>query len=208
MTITLRFLGTSAATPIPQAGCDCAQCAEARAERPLRRARSAILLERAGEALLIDAGPDIYRQLARLADLPRIRAAIITHTHSDHYLGLDDLGAVAHDRGWLNHPERPFERLLPIYAPPDNWPRIEATFGHLFQSGDFQRLEARALLIDREQQIAGLAVRPFDSSHTTGFTTAMLSFVLNGKRVVYASDLKIIPSEIFSGADIAIINGT
>jgi phosphoribosyl 1,2-cyclic phosphate phosphodiesterase len=208
MSITLRFLGTAAATPIPQAGCECAQCAEARTERPLRRARSAILLERPGAALLIDAGPDIYRQLARLPDMSRIRAAIITHTHSDHYLGLDDLGAVAHDRGWLNDPERPFERLLPIYAPPDNWPRIEATFGHLVQSGDFQRLEERTLLLDREQQIAGFRVLPFDSSHTTGFTTAMLSFTLNGKRVVYASDLKIMSPEIFAGADIAIINGT
>src|SRR5262245_27243739 len=153
MTITLRFLGTAAATPIPQAGCECAQCAEARAERPLRRARSSILLERSDGALLIDAGPDIYRQLARLAEIPRIRAAIITHAHSDHYLGLDDLGAVAYDCGWLSDPERPFERLLPIYAPPDNWSRIETTFGHLFQSGDLQRLEARALLLDREQQV-------------------------------------------------------
>jgi phosphoribosyl 1,2-cyclic phosphodiesterase len=208
MTITLRFLGTAAATPIPQAGCECAQCAEARAERPLCRARSSILLEEPGGALLIDAGPDIYRQLSRLAEIPRIRAVIITHVHSDHYLGLDDLGAVAHSCGWLNDPARPFERLLPIYAPPDNWPRIEATFGHLFQSGDFQRLEARSLLLDREQQIVGFSVQPFDSSHTTGFTTAMLSFALNGKRVIYASDIKIMPSDIFTDADIAIINGT
>jgi phosphoribosyl 1,2-cyclic phosphate phosphodiesterase len=208
MTITLRFLGTAAATPVPQVGCVCAQCAEARSERPLRRARSSILLEGSSGALLIDAGPDIYRQLTRLAEVPRINAAIITHTHSDHYLGLDDLGAVAYDSGWLNESARPFKRLLPIYAPPDNWPRIEATFGHLFQSGDFQRLEARSLLLDREQQIAGFNVQPFDSSHTTGFTTAMLSFTLHGKRVVYASDIKIMPPEIFSGADIAIINGT
>jgi phosphoribosyl 1,2-cyclic phosphate phosphodiesterase len=129
MTITLRFLGTAAATPIPHAGCACAQCAEARAERPLRRARSALLLEGPGSALLVDAGPDIYRQLTRLAHLPRISAVIITHTHADHYLGLDDLGAVAHSNGWLNDADRPFNRLLPVYAPPDNWPRIEATFG-------------------------------------------------------------------------------
>ena len=55
--------------------------------------------------------------------MPRISAAIITHTHSDHYLGLDDLASVAHVAGWLN------DGLLPIYATPDNWPRIEATFG-------------------------------------------------------------------------------
>jgi phosphoribosyl 1,2-cyclic phosphate phosphodiesterase len=208
MTITVRFLGTSAVTPIPHAGCECAQCAEAHSERPLRRTRSALLLEQPGSTLLIDAGPDIYRQLARLAVLPRISAAIITHVHSDHYLGLDDLAAVAYTNGWLSDADRPFSRLLPIYAPPDNWPRIEATFGHLFHSGDFQRLEARSLLLDRAQQIAGFTVQPFDSSHTTDLTTAMLAFDLNGRRVVYASDIKVMPHDIFAGADIAIINGT
>jgi phosphoribosyl 1,2-cyclic phosphate phosphodiesterase len=208
MTIILRFLGTAAASPIPHAGCACAQCVEAHSEHPLRRARAAILLEGPDSALLVDAGPDIYQQLARLPALPRIDAAIVTHTHSDHYLGLDDLSAVAYTNGWLNDPNRALGGLLPIYATPDNWPRIEATFGHLFQSGDLQRLEARSLLLDRDQTVGGFTVRPFDSSHTTSFTTAMLSFTLNGKRVIYASDLKIMPHEIVQGADIAIISGT
>ncbi|MFL5805271.1 MAG: MBL fold metallo-hydrolase [Roseiflexaceae bacterium] len=213
MTITLRFLGTSAGTPIPYAGCACAQCAEARDAgtpyaSPLHRARSAILLDRPDGALLVDAGPDIYQQLARLPELPWLSAAIITHAHSDHYLGLDDLSAVAQTNGWLSDRDGAHSRLLPVYAPPDNWPRIEATFGYLFQSGDFQRLEARTLLLDQEQTIAGYSLLPFDSSHTTGFTTAMLSFSLGGKRVVYASDIKVVPHEIFADADIAIINGT
>jgi phosphoribosyl 1,2-cyclic phosphate phosphodiesterase len=202
MSITLRFLGTSAGVPIPHAACACNQCGEARHERQLRRTRSAILLEGPDGALLVDAGPDIYRQLALLPEIPRITAAIITHTHSDHYLGLDDLASVAYGAGWLN------EGLLPIYATPDNWPRIEATFGHLFRAGMFLRMEARTLAIDVEQTIAGFAVRSFDSSHTIDMTTAMLAFVLNGKRVIYASDLKMMPREIFTGADIAIINGT
>jgi phosphoribosyl 1,2-cyclic phosphodiesterase len=36
----------------------------------------------------------------------------------------------------------------------------------------------------------------------------MLAFTLNDRRVIYASDLKVIPRKIFSGADIAIIDGT
>jgi phosphoribosyl 1,2-cyclic phosphate phosphodiesterase len=213
MTTTLHFLGTSAATPIPYAGCACAQCTEARDAgtahaAPLHRARSALLIEGSGGALLVDAGPDIYQQLARLPELPWLGAAIITHAHSDHYLGLDDLSTVARTNGWLTDRGGAYSRLLPIYAPPDNWPRIEATFGHLFQSGDFQCLEARTLLLDRKQEIVGFNVLPFDSSHTTGFTTAMLSFTLGGKRVVYASDIKVMPRKIFAGADIAIINGT
>jgi phosphoribosyl 1,2-cyclic phosphate phosphodiesterase len=202
LSITLRFLGTAAGVPIPHVGCACHQCGEARQERRLRRTRSAILLEGPGGALLVDAGPDIYRQLALLPDTPQITAAIITHAHSDHYLGLDDLGSVVRDAGWLH------KGLLPIYATPDNWSRIEATFAHLFLPGMFLRFEARPLLIDTEQMIGGFCVRPFDSSHTIDITTAMLSFTLNGERVVYASDLKVMPHEVFEGADIAIIGGT
>jgi phosphoribosyl 1,2-cyclic phosphate phosphodiesterase len=202
LTITLRFLGTAAGVPIPHVACACHQCHEARRERQLRRTRSAILLEGRDGALLVDAGPDIYRQLALLPDIPRITAAIITHTHSDHYLGLDDLGSLVWDAGWLQ------EGLLPIYATPDNWARIEATFAHLFLPGRFLCFEARSLLLDDEQTIAGYRVRPFDSSHTIGITTAMLSFTLNGQRVVYASDLKVMPHEVFEGADVAIIDGT
>jgi phosphoribosyl 1,2-cyclic phosphate phosphodiesterase len=213
MTIRLRFLGTSAAAPIPHAGCECPQCAEARTieashESSLCRLRSALLLEGPGATLLIDAGPDIYHQLTRLPQLPRIDAVIVTHAHSDHYLGLDDLAAIAYNNGWLNDATRPFSQLLPIYAPADNWSRIGTTFAHLFQSGPFQRLEQRTLLLDHEQQIGGFSVLPFDSSHTTDFTTAMLSFSLNGKRVIYASDIKIMPQRVFAGADIAIVNGT
>jgi phosphoribosyl 1,2-cyclic phosphate phosphodiesterase len=202
MSITLRFLGTSAAHPIPHVGCACSQCSEARGDHNLSRSRSAILLETPHTALLVDAGPDIYAQLARLPNLPRLTATILTHAHSDHYLGLDDLSAVAQTCGWLNG------GLLPVYAPPDNWPLIEATFGHLFRGGAFLRMESRVLLLDREQEIGEFLVQPFDSSHTTNFTTAMLALTLNGKRVVYASDLKVMPHDIFAGADVAIINGT
>ena len=202
MNITLRFLGTSAAIPIPYIGCACSQCAEARIARELRRARSALLLEAPHGALLVDAGPDIYAQLIEVPNLPRIRAAILTHVHSDHFLGLDDLSAIAQTAGWLG------DGRLPIYAAPDNWPRIEATFGHLFRAGATPSLESRALLLDRDQEIDGFLVQAFDSSHTTDFTTAMLSFTLNDKRVIYASDLKVMPPDIFAGADIAIISGT
>jgi hypothetical protein len=39
-------------------------------------------------------------------------------------------------------------------------------------------------------------------------TTAMLAFELGGKRLVYASDMKMMPPAVFKGADIAIVGGT
>jgi hypothetical protein len=39
-------------------------------------------------------------------------------------------------------------------------------------------------------------------------TTAMLALTLAGNRVVYAPDLKVMPRDVFAGADVAIVNGT
>ena len=55
-----------------------------------RRQRSALLIEKNGFHLLIDAGPDIRNQLLAAGN-PQIDAVLITHTHSDHIAGLDDL---------------------------------------------------------------------------------------------------------------------
>ncbi|MBK9941160.1 MAG: MBL fold metallo-hydrolase [Kouleothrix sp.] len=199
---TFRFLGTSAAAPTPMAGCACPQCAEAQHERWLQRTRPSVLLESPGGVLLVDAGPDVYQQFARLASIPTLTALVITHAHADHFLGLDDLGMLAQQQGWIS------AQPLPVYATVDNWPRIEATFGQLFQAGPAQRYEARMLQLDTEQLIAGFRVRPFDSEHTIDMTTAMLAFELGGKRLVYASDMKMMPPAVFKGADIAIVGGT
>ena len=57
-----------------------------------RRQRCAVLVEINDKAILVDAGPDIRNQLLPLG-LKRIDALLLTHTHSDHIAGLDDLRA-------------------------------------------------------------------------------------------------------------------
>lgn len=57
-----------------------------------RRQRCAVLVQTEDTTILVDAGPDIKQQLLPLA-LERIDAVLITHTHSDHIAGLDDLRA-------------------------------------------------------------------------------------------------------------------
>jgi phosphoribosyl 1,2-cyclic phosphate phosphodiesterase len=56
------------------------------------RQRCAVLIEVNGKVILVDAGPDIRNQLMPLG-LKKIDALLITHTHSDHVAGLDDLRA-------------------------------------------------------------------------------------------------------------------
>lgn len=100
MIVTL--LGTGSPLGMPVLGCECETCETAR-ERDIERTRCSIHLrnERTGEDLLIDAGPDVRRQLAR-SDHGLPDAVVVTHVHFDHCAGLDDLTHY-HDR-------------LPIYA--------------------------------------------------------------------------------------------
>jgi phosphoribosyl 1,2-cyclic phosphate phosphodiesterase len=69
------------------------------AEPRNRRTRSAALVEdRDGRRLLIDAGPDLRAQM--LANrIGRLDAVVFTHTHADHVMGLDELRIVNRIRG-------------------------------------------------------------------------------------------------------------
>lgn len=100
MIVTLLGTGSPLGTPV--LGCSCPTCEAAR-EHDVERTRSAIHVrnERTGEVLLIDAGPDVRRQLAG-RDIGLPDAAVITHVHFDHCAGLDDLTHYRHS--------------LPIYA--------------------------------------------------------------------------------------------
>ena len=55
-----------------------------------RRQRCAILVQTDNTTVLVDAGPDIKNQLLPL-NIRKLDAVLITHTHSDHVAGMDDL---------------------------------------------------------------------------------------------------------------------
>ncbi|HMS03054.1 MAG TPA: ribonuclease Z [Gemmatimonadaceae bacterium] len=73
MPFSIRFLGTSAARPT------------------VERAVSAIALIREGETLLFDCGEGTQRQMMRYGISFGLDDIFITHTHSDHILGLTGL---------------------------------------------------------------------------------------------------------------------
>ena len=85
--ITLLGCGTSVGVPcLGRAGwglCD-------PNEPKNRRQRCALLVQSETTTVLVDAGPDIRNQLLPL-DMPSLDGLLITHTHSDHVAGLDDL---------------------------------------------------------------------------------------------------------------------
>ena len=89
MKVTMLGCGTSVGVPaLGHAGWGSCDPNDSRN----RRQRCAVLVEINGTTILVDAGPDIRNQLLP-HQLTKIDAVLITHTHSDHVAGLDDLRA-------------------------------------------------------------------------------------------------------------------
>jgi len=158
--------------------------------------------------VLVDPGPDIYRQLARLspAELAAIRDVLITHPHADHYLGLDDLTQL--------RPLLPLEQI-PVWAQFDSWTLILVTFNYLVSheldpgTGTERPFVRRDMVLGEPFELGeGLVFTPFDTFHTSMFTTAGLVIERDDLRVVYAPDFY---DSAFFGLiepDLLILDGT
>src|SRR5688500_3807120 len=91
--LKIRILGSGTSMGVPVVRCSCAVC---KSDDPMnKRLRSSISIEAktsGGETkyLLVDCGIDLRQQML-LWPLPRLDAVLITHTHSDHVNGIDDL---------------------------------------------------------------------------------------------------------------------
>ncbi|MBI2835045.1 MAG: MBL fold metallo-hydrolase [Acidobacteria bacterium] len=87
----VTFLGTGTSHGVPVIGCRCETC---RSNDPRdRRWRPSITLELAdGTSILVDTSPDLRAQALRF-NLARVDVILLTHSHADHILGLDDVRA-------------------------------------------------------------------------------------------------------------------
>ena len=103
----LTLLGTGTSVGLPMIGCHCATCAS---DDPRdKRLRTGLLIEHAGQRVLVDVSAD-FRQQALRAGIEKIEALLITHCHADHVFGLDDLRPINFKHG-----------ALPVYASTRTW---------------------------------------------------------------------------------------
>lgn len=115
---TVTFLGTGTSQGIPVIGSDHEVC---RSTNPKdKRLRVSILMSWNGSNYVIDCGPDFRQQMLR-ANVSKLDGILLTHEHSDHTAGLDDI--------------RPFNFMLgimPFYAHKRVFNDLRERFNYIF----------------------------------------------------------------------------
>ncbi|MBQ5807690.1 MAG: MBL fold metallo-hydrolase, partial [Tidjanibacter sp.] len=88
--LNLTFLGTGTSQGVPMIGCDCRVCSST--DQRDKRLRTSAMVDDGTTRIIIDCGPDFRYQMLR-EGVKDIDAILLTHQHTDHIIGLDDVRA-------------------------------------------------------------------------------------------------------------------
>lgn len=148
----VTFLGTGTSRGIPIIGCTCKTCTS---EDPRNnRLRTSVMIE--GDArVVIDVSVDFRQQMLK-HHFKDLDAVILTHHHSDHVLGLDDLLPF---NFWMGRP-------MPLYANRRTLDEIGITFRHLFNEDRSSRItQLDPIEIKGNFRIGDLEFEPVEVMH-------------------------------------------
>ncbi len=178
----LIILGTGTSVGVPAIGCPCEVCTSDDPRN--RRTRSSVIVGLPQGNLLIDTTPDMRMQLLR-EDIGIVHAALFTHEHADHIMGLDDVRLFPF---YLGHP-------FPIYCEDFVEQRIRHSFDYAFDdrevthSGARPDIEFRQIGTDPFEAL-GATIRPVRLMHGD---FRVLGFRFGN--VAYCTDVKEIPQD-------------
>lgn len=177
----IKFLGTSAAWPLPRLGCKCEICSST--DPKDTRTRTQVLVN---DLILLDAGPDTYHHLKNLYSssstqndiIRKIKAVLVSHEHPDHTFGFLDLTHI------YNRKEK-----LDIYITLELQSKIRNLIG---PHGN--KIRVNVVKTNQPFYINNIKVEYFPVIH--GNTPAFGIKIKNGKIFTYIPDFnKILPSQ-------------
>jgi phosphoribosyl 1,2-cyclic phosphate phosphodiesterase len=195
LTARLTFLGSGTSHGVPMIGCDCAVC---RSDDPRdRRFRPSVYLEvEDGPAILVDTSTDL-RQQALTFGVRRVDAILMTHSHADHVMGMDEV--------------RRFNVLkggpIPVFASAATARELKRTFQYVFEppaekGGGIPQIELRE--IDGPFKVDNVRVEPIPLLHGR---LPILGFRFGS--VAYLTDASAIPAAawaLLEGLDVLILD--
>jgi phosphoribosyl 1,2-cyclic phosphate phosphodiesterase len=181
----LTFFGTGTSTGVPSIGCECETCTSS--DPRDKRLRVSILIEHAGQNVLVDTSAD-FRQQALRHKLKRLDAVLITHCHADHIFGLDDIRPLNFRYGALG-----------LYANQTAWRDIRRIFQYIFEPSHFGGGLPQVIphtVVERAPFCLGrdLRVTPLEVIHGR---LPVMAYRFND--FAYVTDLSEIPPETLDG---------
>jgi phosphoribosyl 1,2-cyclic phosphate phosphodiesterase len=191
----LLFLGTGTSAGIPMIGCHCPVCSSS--DPHDKRTRPSAVVSYGNTRVLIDATPELRLQcVANGIDM--IDAAVFTHGHADHIMGLDDM--------------RRFNALrkgpLDVWANEATHEALTRCFGYAFKEPSAEEKVFRPHLIRRmiegPFEIGGEVWQPVPLFHGD---LPVLGFRIG--KLAYCTDVNRIPEssfELLKGLDVLVLD--
>lgn len=180
--ITITFLGTGTSQGIPVIGSTHPVCLS---ENPKdKRLRVSVLLSWNNKNYVIDCGPDFRQQMLR-TNCSRLDAVLLTHEHSDHTAGLDDIRPFFFKQGDIS-----------FYAEPNVYKALYKRFAYIFETENkypgAPTITEHEVVINQPFKLGGKQITPIRVMHG--------DLPVVGYRVgsfAYLTDVKTIPENMF-----------
>lgn len=181
--LKVTFLGTGTSQGIPVIGSTHPVCLS---DDPKdKRLRVSVLLQWEENAYVIDCGPDFRQQMLRV-NCTHLDGVLLTHEHSDHTAGLDDI--------------RPFffrQGDISFYAEPNVFKALYKRFAYIFETENkypgAPTIAEHVVDVEESFWIGGKQVTPIRVFHGT---LPVLGYRIDN--FAYLTDVKTIPEAMFS----------
>jgi phosphoribosyl 1,2-cyclic phosphate phosphodiesterase len=195
------FLGTGTSQGVPMIACDCPVCTSADPRN--RRTRTSIHVVMDGLHFQVDAASEFRLQCLR-ENIVQLDHFILTHGHSDHITGMDDLRRFCDLRGGT---------ALPVYSSSEGLARVRAIYPYAIADRPLSRgypafaLREIPAVLEFPQGTLSSTPLPHGAATTLGLVFTERS---SGRTVAYYTDCKEVPPAAVAlarGADALVLDG-
>ena len=197
----ITFLGTGTSQGVPMIGCKCEVCTSTDPRN--KRTRTSVHIVMDGLHIQVDAAPELRLQCVR-ENISTTDLFILTHSHTDHITGMDDLRRFCELNGGT---------ALPVYSTQVGLQRINAIYPYAILDKPLVKgypafsLREMPTCLELPQGTIKSTLLPHNGIDTLGLIFIEKS---TQKKFVYYTDCKTVPHEalaLASNADCFVIDG-